>query len=258
MTAISSSMLLDLWERGRDASPGERGLLLLAFCNPNVPLRALEEWNVGQRDAALLAFREGLFGTRVSALATCPHCGEQLELDFLTTQILAGPPLDEPSLPVSVAVGEYRVDCRLPTAGDLAALAAEFSEFESQPGYVPGPELPPPVRWLLERCVTKSERAGVRCPPESLPDQVLEEAAIEMPDRDERAEVELAMTCPGCRSRWACPFDIVTFLWHELASRAEGLLEEVSALAAAFGWSERTILELSPTRRRHYLELAGR
>ena len=52
-------------------------------------------------------------------------------------------------------------------------------------------------------------------------------------------------------------FDIATVLWTELAGLARSLIEEVDALASAYGWSEREILALSGRRRRAYLELAG-
>ena len=44
------------------------------------------------------------------------------------------------------------------------------------------------------------------------------------------------------------------FLWDEVDVRARRLLDEVHALAGAYGWSEQRILALSEARRRAYLD----
>ena len=64
-------------------------------------------------------------------------------------------------------------------------------------------------------------------------------------------------TCLGCGHPWQPLFDIATLLWTELTNLARSLIEEVDALASAYGWSERDILALGGRRRRAYLELAG-
>jgi hypothetical protein len=49
-------------------------------------------------------------------------------------------------------------------------------------------------------------------------------------------------------------FDIVSFLWTEIAAEAKRLLREVHILASAYGWREADIFSLSPLRRQFYLE----
>ena len=67
MLTIPTAALLQAWERGHDASPGERGLILLRTAYPEVP--AVADWPVGQRDAALLDLFERLYGARLAAQA---------------------------------------------------------------------------------------------------------------------------------------------------------------------------------------------
>ena len=62
--------------------------------------------------------------------------------------------------------------------------------------------------------------------------------------------------CPKCGSRWHSTFDIVSYFWSELEVRAKRQLWEVHTLAAAYGWSEADILDMSPMRRQLYMEMA--
>jgi hypothetical protein len=78
-----------------------------------------------------------------------------------------------------------------------------------------------------------------------------------MAEADPGAWIELALGCPGCGEEWSAPFDIVSFLWAEVEARARELLEEVHALASAYGWGEGEVLALSPERREAYLELVA-
>jgi hypothetical protein len=54
------------------------------------------------------------------------------------------------------------------------------------------------------------------------------------------------------------PFDVGSFVWTEFSVWAQKRLEEVHLLASAYGWSEAEILELSPVRRRYYVEAVCR
>jgi hypothetical protein len=243
MNTSFAADLLDVWERGRDALPGERGLLLLSVAEPSVPVHELAATSVGRRDAALLALRERAFGSRMTALASCPHCCEQLEMELSVADIIipAGP--DAPAS-LSLSQGAYRVEFRLPNAGDLAALSRANGEGASE-------------RTLLERCVLGAREASERCEVGDLPVAVLEAVAESMAEADPQAEVELSLTCPECGGRWQAPFDIVSYLWREVDAWAARMLREVHTLASAYGWSERDILALSPRRRGYYLELIG-
>lgn len=249
LPAIPAAALLDAWEQGGEASPGERGLLLLCVAYPDRPAAELAGWTVGRRDTALLSLRQRFFGDRLSALANCPACQVTLELDFPIAAIRVPEPADVPDRFDWAGAG-YRVIYRLPTAGDLAALGHRLSVSDGAPD---------PERWLIERCLVRVEGTGAS--PADLPDEVFPALAAALAGSvtaaDPRAEIELALTCPECGREWSAPFDIVGFLWRELDAWAARLLGEVHLLASHYGWSERDILALSPARRQRYLDLIG-
>lgn len=241
MQPVAAASLLDLWEGARSEAPGERALRLLALAEPGLPAQELEAWSVGQRDRALLALRDRVFGPVLTALAPCPQCESTLELEFAVPDILVDAQ-PQPQGPQKVAVGDYVVTFRSPTAGDLGGLPDDEDEA---------------VRRLLARCVLHACRGDRREPPDELPDEVHEAVAAAMAAADPQADVELSLSCPDCAAQWRATFDIVEFLWIELAAWARGVLREIAALAHAYGWSERDSLAMSAWRRRHYLELAG-
>jgi hypothetical protein len=280
MVPIPAAALLEAWERGRDVSPGERGLILLGVAHPETPAAALAEWPVGRRDAALLALLERTFGSGLSALAECPRCHEPLEMDLPVSAIRVPAPQQHKDRFVLDCTG-YRVTYRLPTAGDLAALGDLTA---------PGGTRQAATRWLLERCIVDVElpkalqagaESGSRPAPAhienidprstlanapaaiaaDMPDAVFETLASAMAGAvaaaDPQAEIELALTCPACRLQWRTPFDIVNFLWDEIDRWAARILGEVHILASNYGWSERDILALHPGRRQYYLDLVG-
>jgi hypothetical protein len=263
---VSAAALLDAWEHGRDAWPGERAFGLLELGEACPAREVLARWTVGQRDAALLELRERLFGPTASALADCPQCREPLEMEFSMSELLQQDPPDADASTGPVGRSEnrafaldidgYRILYRLPTAGDLA-------ELRLARGDAP--------RWLLERCVLSIQHLG-----EDRADAPAEIGSSETPaltgpmwdaledaleqtlaEHDPKAGIELALACPACGQQWKTPFDITEFLWQELDSWALRVLWEAHLLAAVYGWSERDILALSDWRRHHYLNLMG-
>lgn len=251
MSTLDAATLLDAWEHGASASPGERGLLLARLARPDVEPNAVERWSVGMRDAELLALRERAFGARLNAVASCPECDEQLEVQFATTDVVVGAAAGAAGgdAPLTLECDGYRVAFRLPSAGDLAQLGAAMAQRAADADGA--------VRWLLRRCVDDATAGDVPCAADELPGAVVDAVGAAMAGADPQAEIELALSCPACERGWSSPFDIVAFLWREVDVRARELLREVGTLAATFGWSEREILAMSPRRRRAYLELAG-
>jgi hypothetical protein len=242
--------LLQVWEQGREASPGEQGLFLLQITDPAMSEADRSALSVGQRDARLLALFRNLFGGTAAALATCPGCHEPLEFDVPLAEITVGIPARTPDR-FAVIYGGREIAFRLPRAGDLAALGARRSD---------GP-VGDAGRALVELCVL-----GVRAADGMSADFVLDgdaaaalEAAIavRVAEVDPQAVVTLEFDCPSCAAHWRSPFDIVEFLWRRLDVFARALLRDVHVLAVNYGWSERAILALTPWRRRYYIELLG-
>jgi nucleotide-binding universal stress UspA family protein len=227
MRGLSASEIMGVWERGRGRTLPERALQLLAAGgHPESP----ELVSVGERDALLLELRAVTCGTGLAAVAPCPSCGELLELELASEDLLA---LETARAePLELEVGERTVRFRVPTAGDLVAVGEAGGVEEGR-------------ALLLERCVG-----------EALSPDLEEAVATRMALADPGAWTYLALACPGCEHEWATPFDVVSFFWAELEALARRLVREVHELASAYGWRESDVLALSADRREAYLELA--
>ena len=230
--------LLEAWEEGAGQPSTARAIALLAAAWPERPAREWAMASIGERDRALLGLREELFGPLLEAAAACPACTERVQLTFTTRDILS--PASAPPADLYVTAGAYDVKYRLPTSADLLEISA-----------CPGESA------LLRRCIETARKESEPVDPEALPREVIEAVAAGMAVADPQADVRIAVTCPACSHQWSSFFDIVSFLWGEIEDWAWRLLGEVHALASAYGWTERDIVELSPRRRRFYLEMVG-
>jgi hypothetical protein len=224
---LSASEILDVWERGRSTTLPERALDLLAAGGYSGQPASLA---VGERDALLVELRAQTFGDAICAVASCPSCGELLEVELAAAD-LRGDAAYGDLLELATERGSVRF--RLPTAGDLVAVAEAADVEEGR-------------RILLERCVD-----GPLSPEHE--DAVVTRIA----DADPGAWMELALECPGCGHAWTAPFDIVSFLWTELDSCARRLVADIHTLASAYGWREADVLALTSVRRDAYLELVS-
>ena len=242
MLALNATNLLTAWEQGVAQHPLQRAVTLLALAWPQ---KSTDEWarvSIGERDRLLLQLRQELFGASLEALASCPKCGERLELTFSTQDLLAqGTELVTSSETLRFNSGGYEVDYRLPTTHDLLAVAGNPGEAR---------------KLLMERCV-EARNDGVAISASALPDAMVKVLGQKMADADPQAEVQILLTCPACSHHWPTVFDVLSYLWGEIEDWAQRLLQDVHSLATAYGWSERDILSMSATRRRLYLELVG-
>jgi hypothetical protein len=209
----------------------ERGLTLLAAARAEVSVEALAQLSIGQRDALLLRLREWTFGPQFISLATCPGCGERLELTFDATGLRAPAEVEAtPELELSVA--DYAMRFRLLNSLDLIALGGE--------------DLTTARRLLLKRCLLQVQRAGAEASAEELPIEVMDAIAARMAKADPQADVQLALACPRCGHQWQATFDIVVFFWREIDAWVQRTLREVHILASRDGWREGDILAISP------------
>jgi hypothetical protein len=241
--AFTDQEVIQVWETGLEQHPVDRALTVLAAAFPGSTRDELAAMSVGRRDERLMDAREMNFGPTVSGVAECPGCGEFLEWT-LDLDSVRSPRTDAgDSGPMGLALEGYDLLYRLPNSTDLAVIALG--------GDVDGGRAA-----LLRRCVLEVRRDGVTIDPASLPEAVAVGLAGEMEARDPQAETLLGFECPACGFGWEALFDVLPFLWAEIQSRARRLLGEVHGLARAYGWSEYAILEMSPVRRRFYLEAA--
>jgi hypothetical protein len=241
MRPPSTTDLLVAWETGLERGPTQRGLVLLGVACPEAGEDVLAALSIGERDRRLFQLREAAFGPRMTGLVDCTTCGERLELDLATSDLLAPPPADAAERLV-LRRDDWKIVLRLPDSRDLIAAAADPSRTASL---------------LFTRAVRSASHAGMPVAAEDLPANLREEASQRLAEAEPQVDTRLALTCAACGSAWQAPFDILSFLWTELDAWAARLLNEVHALAAAYGWAERDILALSPARRRRYLQMVG-
>lgn len=243
MRPLSAAELLDIWDRGITQTSVERALTLLAAAHAESSVEALARLSIGRRDGLLLRLREWTFGPRFVSLASCPGCGERLELAFgvndLRMQAAA-----EADGELAVHVADYAVRFRLPNSLDLTVLGG-------------GEDLTAVRRLLLKRCLLQIQCNGVETPSEVLPVEVMDAIARCMAEADPQADVRLALICPRCGHRWQAAFDIGAFFWREIEAWAERTLREVHLLATRYGWRERDILAMSARRRQWYLNVVS-
>ena len=244
MHSLSPSALLEVWEKGMTQPAPQKALLLLSAAFPEESPATLAQCSIGQRNALLLTLREWLFGPQFVSVATCPACGERLELQFESSDIRVSPP-DEPAESLALEVAGYAVQFRLPNSADLATVQGLEDPTVAQQA-------------LLERCLLSVQRGGEETPVAKLPAEVVTAMAEAMEQADPLANIELALSCPACEHQWQALLDILAYVWSELDAWARRVLREVHYLASAYGWSEHEILNMRPWRRQIYMEMIGR
>lgn len=244
MESPDVNALLQVWEGGAGQGSVGRGLLLLSAAGRGDSLTDLARRTIGERDSALLTLREQLFGQRIQCLTSCEACGESIEIDLRTNGIRAD--CGRPDSTYETEAGGIVVTFRLPNSEDLLAVEQVASGDAAE-------------KQLLTRCVIAARAldSGAAIDAAALPTALVLAVDERMGELDAQAQVVLDMTCPACERRFSAPFDIVAFLWTELERWARAMLREVHLLATAYGWTEREVLALSPTRRQAYLEWIG-
>jgi hypothetical protein len=238
----TAASLLTAWEAGAVEAAVDRAPTLLRSLGRLPPGTAVERLTVGQCDVALLALRRELFGERLEAVATCPECGTEVELD-LSISVFEDALLAAEPRPTTLLHDGFRITYRPPLNEDLSALVGR-EELDA-------------TAELLSRCVLDASGPdGARRTPAELPASLGDVLLDAMADSDPGASIELAVTCV-CGHRWRDELDIRTMLWADLTDWLGRTLAEVHQLAREYGWSEEEILSLPAWRRRWYLEAAA-
>ena len=243
MRALSASELLDVWEYGASQPPVQRALELLEAACPEISRDALAALSIGERDAWMFMLREELWGREMTAFAPCPGCREKLEFALDTREILASF-RERPPNELAFSIAGYELTFRLPTSLEMIAASRRSGIEECR-------------ALILERCLLSAHHGDTPVDADELPEEVTLGVAQCMAEADPLADIQFRLTCPCCEYEWRAPFDIVSFLWTEIEVWARRMLADVHALAAAYGWSEREILSLTPVRRQSYLEMVG-
>lgn len=239
--SLTQQRLLEIWEQGQNQHPLDQALTILTATSGSQSRKELAELNIGQRDRLLLALRERFFGKILHCDGTCPACDKPVEISFSTHDIQTRPPEQQKT---ELIMGNYQIGYRLPNSFDLAAVTACTNENSAK-------------KILIERCLVKILHNGKLITADELPNEIIDKTEQVISEQDPQSEILLDLNCPECGSQWQVLFDIATFLWTEIAVKAKRLLQDVHALARAYGWSETDILKLSDNRRQIYLEMAS-
>lgn len=232
MRPLSAAELMAHWETGLQQSLLDRSLRMLATACGADP-EQIAALSIGERDARLLQLREWIFGSRLLNMAYCPHCAEQVEWETSVQQLRLQPCLQtDTTASRSLETAGYTIHYRLPSTLDICAAYTNADA-------------------LLQRCIVEIQPGGIQ----SLPEDVTAALMQRMSEEDPQADIRILLSCPACRHQWEALFDIASYLWAEVHQWALRLLQEVSLLARAFGWSEKDILNMSAQRRQLYLEM---
>jgi hypothetical protein len=249
MRPLSVPELLTVWERGLTANPCERALALLAAASPGSSSATLARASIGRRDARLLTLREWAFGPALAVLAACPNCGQSLETVLRIDDLrMPGDAADDAADDVteeaesSFRSGSYELRSRPPNTEDLLSCM--------------GPDVAASRQKLFARCVIEARHNAEPIPADRLPDEVVRQVVEQIAAGDPQADTRINLDCPECQYSWSEVFDIASFFWAEIDAWARRTLREVVLLARVYGWAERDILALSPTRRQIYLAMA--
>lgn len=242
MIALNAEALLRVWEESLSLHPIRRALALLAAAWPEINEQSWAAISIGERDACLLWLHDSLFGCELRTTTRCPQCGDRLESTFHTHDIRANAPCLPALLKELRWQSEgYEVHYRLPASMDLLEVTHAPREQAAAA--------------LFRRCILDIRHHGAPVSQEKVPARIIHSLTEEMAKNDPDAHIEIGLSCPCCDHPWKITFDIITYVWSEIDDWAQRILEEVHLLASAYGWSERDILSMNPSRRRLYLEL---
>jgi hypothetical protein len=228
--------LLALWERGLGQDGWSRADALLRDDD------GAAAPTLGARTRELVRLHATLFGPHIELVSRCPSCDTAVQFSVDCNTLLEG-------LPVSAGDPVHRLerpDCtiefRLPTGADVAAASNQPTDEAF-------------ARYVIDRCVLGCTRDGDPVPLSAVPDETLDAVSRQMEALDPGASVSFAVDCPECATHWAAPLDAGQLVWQQVRTAAERLFLDIDALARAYGWTEREILNLSPARRAAYLQI---
>ena len=240
---MTNDHLIQVWETGLSQMPIEKSLHLLRVWGEAPDLDSVANLSIGERDARLLQVRTVLFGSRLVNKANCPACSETVEWENETVDLLVQEPVpDAPIREFTLEQDGFWVRFRLPNSYDLHRATTD-------PDYQTNP------RKLLTDCVLSLQNDAQELPVNALPTNLVDAMNQRMETEDPQADIQMAINCPAYGHGWFVRFDIVSYLWAEIANWAKHILQEVYALARAFGWSEGDILRMSSQRRQLYLDM---
>ena len=241
MRTLTASELISIWSTQGRSTVSEQVLSLLSAASPDTDWHSLTALTLGERDRRLMHLRQMMFGAAVDAIASCPACDEQLDINF-DTSVFQREDVPGPAPPLEFIKNGYRVAYRNVTVGDLAALPVSVPLEDAKSD-------------LMHRCILGARLEDNPIPIEALPSEIVAAVIETISDRDPGADIQFDVHCPACGHAWLTDFDIGAFFLKELDTEVRSLLADVHRIASTYGWAEKEILDMDPVRRRYYLEM---
>lgn len=235
MQRLSTSNLMHAWEDGLNLHPTLRAIQLVMVGYPGLSNQDAKALSIGSRDALLIRLRQVLFGSSIVSTSTCNYCQEQMDLSFDLSTIKVDDP--KPNVRQTVTIQDYQIEFRLPCSSDLIEQNA-----------------PAPTN-LLSKCIQSVNINGKAVSFDQLDLGLIQKAADHIANLDGAANIQINIECPSCGELQTSRFNILSFLWQEIDTWARLVLHEIHLLASRYGWSERSILEMNPIKRRLYLQM---
>jgi hypothetical protein len=199
----------------------------------------LERISIGDRNKLLLHLRRLTIGDKINCTVTCLSCKENLSLELSITEILSI--LPPQPIDYSVTIDSFLLQLR-PLCGSDQRLLFEGDRMD-------------PTRKFLRSCITSSEP---KLTDSELTNKFLSSVASKLEEIDPLANPVLNVNCPNCGESFEAPLDVEGFVLQEMSMLGKWLEREVHWLAFNYHWSENSILSMSMTRRRKYVDLINR
>lgn len=230
MAPLSAAQLIALWEPSSAAPAHQRLEPLLAVLHPG---EAIDRDTLGARNRRLLALHAALGDGPIEARLRCDQCGTDNSFAVPAADILACP-VPDPAVRVGIRVGSRRLTFRLPCMADLKAVAA------CDPDEALGS--------IVARCTIGRGADAV-------PAAALARLSARFEALDPAARIVVDLGCAECGSALRASVDLAEFVATAVDRLADQLQREIHLIASAYGWTEREILALPPSRRRRYVAM---
>jgi len=266
LQTLSPNEILNIWERCFYLHPVDRALIIILHSYPEMTFEEIAKYSILKRDICLFDIYRKNYGSLLRCFSTCPLCKEKLEFNIASEDILSKQNEIKED-PVSFTVKDNYIKFRLPNSLDLASAAlcenALTARNELIKKCIIKYGINPPLHPSQERTFgTRTDYKAITGENEDLynskiTQEIIDAVAEYMGEYDQNGEIDFDLKCNTCGHERKIPFDILTFLWKEIAFHAKRLLYEIHILASIYGWHEKDILQMSAVRRRYYLEMAS-
>ncbi|MBB6228861.1 hypothetical protein [Polymorphobacter multimanifer] len=183
----------------------------------------------GAYNHRLLRFCTMLTVERSKVSSQCSACRESMDVEIFVTKLLETRAGDR-NAEVSVGASIFR----LPRMADLGAIES-------------GPDAEPIILQLARICRIR----GL----EPIGEDLVDALSSAFDTADPAAAIKLDHACTQCGHRALVSVQVELLVANAATQASTRLLQDIDAIASAYGWSEPQIMTLPPERRGRYVEI---